>query len=205
MRQLINSFREKLFVQSIFWRFSELRHVYSIHSHLTSHERYELFRLARNKEKILEIGSYVGASAACFGAAKNRFTGGEIYCIDTWQNDAMTEGKKDTYETFTENTKPYSKWIIPIRGLSTEVVEDVRKHTATIDLLFIDGDHSYEGVKADWETYRRFLKQGSVVVFHDFGWAEGVQKVIQDDVKPWASKFDSLPNMWWATIVEIDS
>jgi predicted O-methyltransferase YrrM len=32
------------------------------------------------------------------------------------------------------------------------------------DLVFIDGDHRYEGVKADWENYGRL---GKVVVFHD--------------------------------------
>ena len=36
-----------------------------------------------------------------------------------------------------------------------------------IDLLFIDGDHAYEGVKKDFEKYRGFVKQGGVIVFHD--------------------------------------
>jgi predicted O-methyltransferase YrrM len=200
MRQILNSLREKLFTQKIFLRFPELKQVYSIQSHLSSQERYKLFELALRKQRILEIGSYVGASAACFGAAMNKFPGGEIYCIDTWQNDAMTEGKKDTYSSFRENIKPYSKWIVPIRGFSTAVVDVVKKQTTTLDLLFIDGDHSYEGVKADWDSYREFLGKGSIVVFHDFGWAEGVKKVIEEDVKPIISRFDSLPNMWWGIV-----
>jgi len=36
-----------------------------------------------------------------------------------------------------------------------------------LDLLFIDGDHSYEGVAADFQSYRPFLRQGGLVVFHD--------------------------------------
>jgi glycosyltransferase involved in cell wall biosynthesis/cephalosporin hydroxylase len=36
-----------------------------------------------------------------------------------------------------------------------------------IDLLFIDGDHRYEGVRADFLIYRRFVRDGGVVAFHD--------------------------------------
>jgi cephalosporin hydroxylase len=36
-----------------------------------------------------------------------------------------------------------------------------------LDLLFIDGDHSYEGVKQDFETYRGLVKEGGFIVFHD--------------------------------------
>lgn len=35
------------------------------------------------------------------------------------------------------------------------------------DLLFIDGDHRYEGVKADFAHYRRFVRPGGLIVFHD--------------------------------------
>ncbi|MDD2804811.1 MAG: class I SAM-dependent methyltransferase [Elusimicrobiales bacterium] len=36
-----------------------------------------------------------------------------------------------------------------------------------LDLLFIDGDHSYEGVKADYERYSGFVRPGGVIAFHD--------------------------------------
>jgi predicted O-methyltransferase YrrM len=200
MRQLINAAREKLFVQSVFFRHPVLKHAYSIASHLTSEERFELYKLAQGKKTILEIGSYVGASAACFGAAQLKLDEGKIFCVDTWQNDAMTEGKKDTYQAFLENTKPYVERIVPVRGFSTQVVERIKKETTTLDLLFIDGDHAYEGVKADWDAYKDFLTEGSVVIFHDYGWAEGVQRVIEKDALPAIKEHDSLPNMWWGSI-----
>jgi cephalosporin hydroxylase len=37
----------------------------------------------------------------------------------------------------------------------------------SIDLLFIDGDHSYEGVRADFIAYRRFVRDGGLIAFHD--------------------------------------
>lgn len=36
-----------------------------------------------------------------------------------------------------------------------------------VDFLFIDGDHAYEGVKKDFETYSPFMEKGGIVAFHD--------------------------------------
>ena len=36
-----------------------------------------------------------------------------------------------------------------------------------VDFLFIDGDHTYEGVKADFEMYSPLVRPGGLVVFHD--------------------------------------
>jgi cephalosporin hydroxylase len=51
-----------------------------------------------------------------------------------------------------------------------------------IDALFIDGDHRYEGVKSDFLAYRRFVRDGGQILFHDIvqekgngrAWAGGV-------------------------------
>lgn len=37
----------------------------------------------------------------------------------------------------------------------------------SIDFLFIDGDHSYNGVKADFENYAPLVRPGGLIVFHD--------------------------------------
>ena len=36
-----------------------------------------------------------------------------------------------------------------------------------MDVLFIDGDHSYEGVKKDFELYSLLVKKGGIIAFHD--------------------------------------
>ncbi|MEX1121889.1 MAG: class I SAM-dependent methyltransferase [Balneolales bacterium] len=58
-----------------------------------------------------------------------------------------------------------------------------------LDLLFIDGDHSYEGVSEDYLMYRHLVRKGGLIAFHDIvddhqtkygrpsnGWAGGVPK-----------------------------
>lgn len=37
----------------------------------------------------------------------------------------------------------------------------------SIDFLMIDGDHSYEGVRRDWELYSPLVSEGGIVAFHD--------------------------------------
>lgn len=36
-----------------------------------------------------------------------------------------------------------------------------------IDLLFMDGDHTFDGVKSDWEMYSPLVRSGGMIVFHD--------------------------------------
>jgi cephalosporin hydroxylase len=45
----------------------------------------------------------------------------------------------------------------------------VKKHLKgkKVDYLFIDGDHTYEGVKQDFLMYSSLVRKGGVVVFHD--------------------------------------
>ena len=45
-------------------------------------------------------------------------------------------------------------------------LEDVL-HGRGIDVLFIDGDHSYDGVRQDFETYARLVRPGGLIAFHD--------------------------------------
>lgn len=43
---------------------------------------------------------------------------------------------------------------------------------AKLDFLFIDGDHSYEGIKQDFLMYSPFCKPGSIIAFHDINDSE---------------------------------
>jgi predicted O-methyltransferase YrrM len=154
---------------------------FKIFTHLTWQERLILYRSVRllaAPRILVEIGSYLGASAYFLAAAASE-TGQDtkVFCVDTWENYGMSEGYRDTWNEFSENVSRFSDLIIPKRGLSAEVG---RAFTDEIDLLFVDGDHSAEGCKADSDSWIPHVRKGGIVLFHDYGWAEGVQKAVFD-------------------------
>jgi predicted O-methyltransferase YrrM len=40
-------------------------------------------------------------------------------------------------------------------------------HGEKLDVLFIDGDHSYDGVRADFERYAPLVREGGIIALHD--------------------------------------
>ena len=160
-----------------------------------------IYRIAKKVKKtvVIEIGSYLGASSCFFAIGLKQ---GTVYCIDTWQNDAMTEGQKDTFQLFMENTGKYTNKIVPIKGWSYKVINEIKDKIGKdkIGILFIDADHSYEGVKKDWDLYSKLIEKNAIVIFHDYGWADGVKRLIHEEVIKNCKKYKSLPNMWWGWI-----
>lgn len=144
----------------------------------------------------VEIGSYLGASSCCIaeGIPKSK-KNVKVFCVDTWENDSMSEGLKDTFLDFKQNTKRYEEIIVPLKGWSHDIAQTFEQN---IDFLFIDGDHSYDAVKKDIDLWMPKLNPGALLIMHDSGWAEGVQRVIREDVSPHAKREGRLPNMYWA-------
>jgi predicted O-methyltransferase YrrM len=194
LKQLLNFFYKILY--------PELRVAFSIDSHVTFKEKIILYKLSQAKSVIAEIGSYTGASACCFGASANLKVNTRIICIDTFKNDGMSEGYREVFKDFQKNTESFRDFITTIVSKSTDAVNEVYKITSYFDLLFIDGDHSYQGCRLDWLSYKNFLKPGSIIAFHDYGWAEGVKRVIQEDVLPNIASYNKSHNMWWGILAK---
>ena len=150
----------------------------SIPTHMTAGELNVLYDLAANAPegaRALEIGSYLGASS-CYLAAGLSRRGGHLTCVDTWANETMPEGERDTFAEFRRNTSGAGSMISTVRKRSDELTEgDV---TPPFDLVFIDADHSYPAVKRDVEIVRDWLRDGGVLAFHDTTYFEGVSRVV---------------------------
>ena len=65
------------------------------------------------------------------------------------------------------------------------VREDIK-----IDLLFIDGDHSYEGVKKDFELYSKLLNPNGLILIHDTDSSFSETLIISEDAKKDFFPFD---------------
>ena len=65
------------------------------------------------------------------------------------------------------------------------VLEDIK-----IDLLFIDGDHSYEGVKKDFELYSQLLTPNGIIIIHDTDSRFVKTLIVSEDAKKDHYNFD---------------
>jgi predicted O-methyltransferase YrrM len=67
-----------------------------------------------------------------------------------------------------------------------------------LDLLFIDGDHTFDGAKRDWQMYSPLVRPGGLIVFHDIAgnYADTQVKSFWDSIKPHHShrEYISQPN-----------
>ncbi len=148
-----------------------MRHGLSQHmkvfSHSTRRERFQLFQLATHVPRggtALEIGSHIGSSALFLCAGLNR-GGGHLFCVDTWSNETMPDGVKDTFAEFRRNTERFTAMITPVRKRS-ERLQPTDCGTR-VDLVFIDGDHSEMAVRADLKTVGAWVPIGGRIAFHD--------------------------------------
>jgi predicted O-methyltransferase YrrM len=172
-----------------------------IFTHVAPFERLLLYRLGLRQTRgavFAEIGSYLGASACFLAAAAAEIGGGaRVHCVDTWRNDGMSEGMRDTWIEFQRNTRRYASLIIPHRGESVHIA---KAFTEKLDLLFLDGDHSYAGCRSDVENWLPHLKPGGLMILHDIAWAEGVERVVREKLNPLARKQGQLRNIYWAWV-----
>jgi predicted O-methyltransferase YrrM len=136
---------------------------------------FELAHECRPDARVLEIGSYLGAST-CFLAAGLRSTHSSIVCIDTWQNQTMPDGVRDTFAIFEKNVKAIRHQLKLVRKSSGDVAPD--ELGGQFDLIFLDGDHSYKQTRADFELVSSLVAPGGVLAFHDSLFYEGVSRVI---------------------------
>jgi predicted O-methyltransferase YrrM len=179
---------------SSIWKSWRLKKASKIPTHLTVEEKIALFNSSCCcGGDAVEIGSYLGASS-CYIAEGLLCQGkGTLHCVDTWKNDAMSEGHRDTFREFQSNTVFYKNIIVPYRGHSAEIA---RNFGRKISFLFVDADHSYDGVREDWLRWSPFLEPNSFVALHDIGWAEGVKRVLEEFVLPRTASHVFLPNLF---------
>jgi hypothetical protein len=59
-----------------------------------------------------------------------------------------------------------------------------------IDVLFIDGDHSYEGVKTDFDLYSKILSDNGIIIMHDTDPTYEETLIVSEDAKKHHYRFD---------------
>ena len=117
---------------------------------------------------IVELGTYSGSSFAAFcQALESAGIDGRCYGVDLWEGD-IHMGKFD--DSLYRGIADYVAANHPATGVL--VRKEFNAASAdfadgSIDLLHIDGTHTYEAVSNDFHTWKPKLSDRSVVLFHD--------------------------------------
>jgi len=118
---------------------------------------------------IVELGSHYGVSLFSFCEAAEKYSPGTfVHAVDTWEGDKQAGYyDNEVYRTVSEHR---SKYHAERCNLIRSTFDKAASYFSdkTIDILHIDGLHTYEAVKNDYLVWNKKLKKGGSIIFHDW-------------------------------------
>ncbi len=123
---------------------------------------------AMRPRTVVELGTQNGVSYAAFcNAVAKLGLPTKCFAVDTWQGDLHAGAYDDRVyqDLYAFNLANFSSFSTLLRCYFEEALGEFSE--ASIDLLHIDGLHTYEAAKHDFDTWRPKLSSSAVVLFHD--------------------------------------
>ncbi|MDH3707404.1 MAG: class I SAM-dependent methyltransferase [Acidimicrobiia bacterium] len=117
---------------------------------------------------LVELGSHYGMSFFTFcQSIRDHHVDGLAYAVDTWEGDDHTGPYgEDVFSGVQQHLRDeYRGFSYQLRMTFTEAREQFAEES--VDLLHIDGFHTYEAVAGDFETWYPKVAPGGIVLFHD--------------------------------------
>jgi len=133
------------------------------------HIPFAMFLISALRPRIfVELGTHRGASYCAFcQAVKSMKIKTSCYAVDTWQGDAHA-GQFDAKvlaKLKAHHDPLYADFSRFIQSTFDEAL--MYFVDGSIDLLHIDGFHTYEAVRHDYETWKTKMSERGIVLFHD--------------------------------------
>ncbi len=151
---------------------SDLAHVLALNSPRHPGELialYELARAAPPDGNIVEIGSFRGSSAVALAMGARAGNHQRVYTIDPYDSFkgplGRTFGPLDRVHLLRNLLRAgvaEDVWVVNLPSVATS-----KAWSGPISLLWIDGDHSYDAVRADLECWSRFVMPEGLIAFDD--------------------------------------
>jgi cephalosporin hydroxylase len=143
------------------------------------HILYDLPVDSEEKINYLEIGCYAGGSAILMLLRPNT----RVVSVDLGYPIS-----KETVLANVSNNNPLENEFHYVQGDSSDesTVDRVKELIPQVDILFIDGNHTYQSVIRDFELYSQLVVTNGYVVFDDYNDAEfspEVKQAVDDIVK----------------------
>ena len=121
-----------------------------------------------NPKVFVELGTHTGNSYFAFcQSVKTNKQDTKCYAVDTWMGDEQAGLYNDEiYLKVNEhNIENYDSFSTLLRMTFDEALN--KFENGSVNLLHIDGLHTYEAVKHDYETWLPKMAPGGVIIFHD--------------------------------------
>ncbi|MDH4452069.1 MAG: class I SAM-dependent methyltransferase [Verrucomicrobiota bacterium] len=122
-------------------------------------ERACLCRHIAKVKAAVEIGTFMGLTAA--EMARSLPADATLYCVDPYP------GGGEPLLQIALRQIARAGAASKVRMVRADSAGAVANLPAQVDFFFVDGDHSYEGLSADWKIVRQLLKPGGIAAFHD--------------------------------------
>lgn len=153
-----------IFKRPIFWRPS-----YIAQSAWLEHIPFAFWLVdTLQPRKIVELGTHYGSSYFSFCQAVTKLDlQTQCYAVDTWGGDEHAgQYGEEVYRQVSEyNQQHYSDFSTLVRSTFDQALEHFPQ--GSIDLLHIDGLHTLEAVRHDFESWLPKLSDRAVVIMHD--------------------------------------
>lgn len=151
---------------------------------------YDLF-CWRKPALVVELGTHYGASFFTFTqAAKDQHLDARIVAVDTWQGDPHAgEYGEEVIEVVRKTVDEHFAGVRVklVRSTFLDALADIEDNS--VDLLHIDGFHSYDAVQEDYQTWLPKLAPDGIVLFHDVASGNGYESP-----QHWAEVRDQHPS-----------
>ena len=126
-----------------------------------------LLRLARVARRVAEIGVFEGATSRRLAEVLSPEA--ELYLVDPYLPALKVErilGRSLYERVARRETRGAVARVVFVRSTSADAARS-GLIPERLDLVFVDGQHGYEQVRADFEAWRARLAPGGVLAFHD--------------------------------------
>jgi predicted O-methyltransferase YrrM len=131
----------------------------------TAGERDALARHAQGRTPIVEIGVWHGVTTAVLRRVMR--DGGVLWAVDPFPPGQLGFSlQKPIAETEVRGVRNGTVRWVRTTGQAA-AAEFEREQREPVALIFIDGDHSYEGLSGDWFAWKRLVAPGGLVCLHD--------------------------------------
>jgi hypothetical protein len=150
---------------------------------------------------IVEVGVAEAKSTdwLCRGA---KLRGGKVYGYDLWDTHGLNNqfehwSSKEKCEAYLTDKGHTNFELTKINSRTPEFAELIKTKHPSIDLAFIDGCHSYDGIKNDFDVIYPLLSESGVIVFHDTLRIDGCREFMIDlRTKFFDGTFDLITFPW---------